>query len=151
MYTYIHIYSLLTQQNYKHIYIYIYIVPMDPLAIKPQVIYPVQGTPEEIKLYDSRCNHYVTRSSWQTTDSWYQWIRFVAGIITEGIEGPHVILVDSYKVHFAHPTLTQELAQDLNVHLYPIVTNATQFCQPMDQYIIPKWKSRIRSYVFITI
>ena len=72
-------------------------------------------------------------------------------MIAEGIEGAHVILVDSYRVHFAHPTLVDELAQDLNVHLYPIVTNATQFCQPMDQYVIPKWKSRIRSYVLIDI
>ena len=121
---------------------------MDPLTIKPQIIFPVRGREAEIKRYDDRCIHYASKSSWQTTDTWYQWIKTIASIIAEGHEGPHVILVDSYRVHFAHPTLCDELANDLNVHLYPLILNATQFCQPMDQYVISLWKSKIKSYVY---
>ena len=57
---YIHIYTVfiyihtqlfccITQHNYIHIYT----VPMNPLDIKPQVIFPIQGTPEEVELHDS--------------------------------------------------------------------------------------------------
>ena len=132
-------------------FFFVYIVPFDPLELKPQVIFPRTGTEKETKQYDDRCVYYTTTSSWQTTDTWYQWIKFIAGVIAEGLEGPHVILIDSYRVHFAHPTLVQQLSDELDVHLYPLVTNATQFCQPMDQYIIPQWKHKIKSLVDIYI
>ena len=105
------------------------------------------GKQEEIEQYDDRCVHYqnASGSSWQTTDTWYQWIRLIASILAEGIPGAHVILVDSYRVHFAHPTLCNDLATELNVHLYPLIRNSTQFCQPMDQFVISRWKSNIKS------
>ena len=58
---------------------------------------------------------------------------------------PAIILVDSYKVHFAHPTLLQELKDLYKITLWPLVKNATQFIQPMDQNIIPRLKSDMRS------
>ena len=126
--------------TYTYTYTYTHIVPINPLEIKPQIIFPTTGKEKEVKKYDGRCIHYASGTAWQTTGTWYQMIKSIAAIIAEGIEGPHVILIDSYRVHFAHPTLCDELANNLDVHLYPVVINATQFCQPMDQFVIPSWK-----------
>lgn len=87
----------------------------------------------------------VSKSSWQTTSTWYQWIRYIARTISDNIPGKHLILVDSFRVHFAHPTLVKELKEQFNVYLYPLVKNATQYIQPMDQYVIPSLKRKIRS------
>lgn len=87
----------------------------------------------------------VSKSSWQTTSTWYQWIQFIANILHENIGGRHIIFVDSYRVHFAHPTLVEDLKKHFDVILYPLVKNATQFIQPMDQRVIPNLKRTIRS------
>ena len=117
---------------------------MNPLLLKPQIILPHIGRREEQKQYDSRVAVYDSKSSWQTTNTWYQWIKYIAALIHEHIKEPSMILVDSFAAHFAHPTLHEEL-KEYEVYLHPLVKNATQFIQPMDQNIIPKLKSHIRS------
>lgn len=124
--------------------LYHYIVPFDPLLLKPQVITGTVPSVMEEQEYDPRVSVYTTKSSWQTTESWYQWIRGIAKVISEQIHGQHIILVDSYRVHFAHPVLIEELKRDFRCHLRPLVKNATQFIQPMDQLIIPRLKRSIR-------
>ena len=56
-----------------------------------------------------------------------------------------MIIVDSYSVHFADDSLLQRLVDEYRVYLYPLITNSTQFCQPMDAYVIPTWKRRVKS------
>ena len=113
--------------------------------MKPQVILPSSGTAAERKEYDDRVMVDVSKSSWQTTSTWYQWIQYIARIIHEEIGGKHVIFVDSYRVHFAHPTLIRDLKEIYDVLLYPLIKNATQYIQPMDQRVIPTLKRHIRS------
>ena len=113
--------------------------------MKPQVIFSTVGSEGERAGYDKRVSVYTSKSGWQTTATWYQWIRGIAKVISENIPGQHIILVDSYRVHFNHPTLLEELKRDYRCHLRPLVKNATQFIQPMDQMIIPRLKRHMRS------
>jgi len=69
----------------------------------------------------------------------------IAKAISENVEGAAIILLDSFTAHFSHPTVVQELQEQFQVYLYPLVKNATQFCQPCDQFVIPDIKNRIRS------
>ena len=104
------------------------------------------GTAAEKEAYDTGIYPQVTSNSWQNGDSWWEWIQFIA-IELSVIPGDVVIIVDSYAPHFADDEARQSLASDYGVHLYPLVTNATQFMQPMDSYVIPSWKRHIRSLV----
>lgn len=124
----------------------IYIGPVNPLSLKPQVIFDLLGNDTEKKAYDTGVYVQETARSWQNTDSWWEWIKFIA-IELSVIPGDVVIIVDSYAPHFADEEARQELATDYGVHLYPLVTNATQFMQPMDAYVIPAWKRHIRSSI----
>ena len=69
---------------------------------------------------------------------------YIAKILHQYISGNHVIVIDSYAVHFSEHEKVQELIDNYNVHLYPMIPNATQFMQPLDQYVIPAWKQRVK-------
>ena len=93
--------------------------------------------------YDTNVFTDHTNSGWQTGDSWWNWMLYLASQLSV-IPGDIVFLVDSFSVHFADEALCQKLAEEHNIHLYPLVTNATQFMQPMDSYVIPAWKRHIK-------
>ena len=103
------------------------------------------GNAMERTSYDPRVAVDSSQSSWQTTKTWYQWIKGIASTISRHIPGHHIILVDSFRVHFAHETLVKELKTNFRVHLVALVKNATQFIQPMDQLVIPRMKRFMKS------
>ena len=116
--------------------------------MRPQIIFKSESSglaqTVESKHYDNRTYPQSSKSGWQVTDTWWPWMFYIAELLHQYIPGKHVIVIDSYAVHFSEHECVQKLVDKYEVHLYPMVPNATQYMQPMDQYVIPAWKGRVK-------